>query len=287
MAASTRTSTWIGLAPPIRVTTPSCSTRSTLAWAASDMSPISSRNSVPPSACSNLPGPIGDGAGERALHVAEQLALDQLGRDRGAVHLDEGAVAPGRGLVQRARHQLLAGAVLAGDEHPRRRRAHLARSARARLGARGSSRPSRYAAPGRFAQPCVLARELARGRARCAPSAAADRCRAASPGSRTRRAGWPRPRSRWCRVPRSSRPGPRGSSSRSRVSVSRPSRPAIFTSRNTRCGRNSVYRRDRLAAGRRDPHLEALVLEHLLEGLADAGFVVDDEDPMAHERGAP
>ena len=36
-----------------------------------------------------LPGAIGDRAGERALHVAEQLALDQLARNRRAVHLDE------------------------------------------------------------------------------------------------------------------------------------------------------------------------------------------------------
>ncbi len=53
------------------------------------MSPISSRKSVPPSACSNLPVRSRDRAGERALHVPEQLALDQLGRDRGAVDLDE------------------------------------------------------------------------------------------------------------------------------------------------------------------------------------------------------
>ena len=79
----------IGFAPPMRVTTPSCSTRSTFACAARLMSPTSSRKSVPPCACSNLPGAIGDGAGERALHVAEQLALDQLARNRRAVHFDE------------------------------------------------------------------------------------------------------------------------------------------------------------------------------------------------------
>ena len=45
--------------------------------------------------------------------------------------------------------------------------------------------------------------------------------------------------------------------------------------------------RDRLAAGGGDPDLQVLVLEHLLQRLADAGFVVDDEDPMTHGRGAP
>ena len=55
MAATTRTSTGIGLVPPTRWTFCSSITRSTLACASSDMSPISSRKSVPPSACSNLP----------------------------------------------------------------------------------------------------------------------------------------------------------------------------------------------------------------------------------------
>ena len=39
-----------------------------------------------------LAAPIGDRAGERAAHVAEQLAFDQLLGNRGAVHFDEGAV---------------------------------------------------------------------------------------------------------------------------------------------------------------------------------------------------
>ena len=44
---------------------------------------------------------------------------------------------------------------------------------------------------------------------------------------------------------------------------------------------------DRLAAGRGHADLQALVLQHLLQRLADAGFVIDDEDPMTHGRGAP
>jgi hypothetical protein len=57
------------------------------------------------------------GARERALLVAEQLALDQLGADRGAVHRDERAVAARAALVQRLRDQLLARAALAAHEH--------------------------------------------------------------------------------------------------------------------------------------------------------------------------
>ena len=40
---------------PTRVISPSCNTRSRLTWASKDMSPISSRKMVPPSASSNLP----------------------------------------------------------------------------------------------------------------------------------------------------------------------------------------------------------------------------------------
>ena len=49
------TSTDISLSPPTRVILFSCSARSTLACAESAMSPISSINSVPPLASSNLP----------------------------------------------------------------------------------------------------------------------------------------------------------------------------------------------------------------------------------------
>ena len=61
--------------------------------------------------------PIADRAGEGALHVAEQLALDQLFGDRGAVDLDERPAAAAAEGVDAARDQLLAGAVLAVDQH--------------------------------------------------------------------------------------------------------------------------------------------------------------------------
>src|SRR5262249_47601904 len=59
---------------------------------------------------------LGDGAGEGALLVAEQLALQEAGGDGGAVELDEGAVAARAEVVQGAGDQLLAGAGLAADE---------------------------------------------------------------------------------------------------------------------------------------------------------------------------
>ena len=97
----------------------SCSTRSTLACVIRLMSPISSRKIVPPCGQLELAALLGHRAGERALLVAEQLGLDQLLGDRRAVHLDErGARARLLCSVDLARDQLLAGAVLAGDQHP-------------------------------------------------------------------------------------------------------------------------------------------------------------------------
>ncbi len=60
-----------------------------------------------------------DRTGERALLVAEQLALEQRLGQRGAVDLDERAVRAPAQAVDRARDQLLARAGLARDEHGR------------------------------------------------------------------------------------------------------------------------------------------------------------------------
>ena len=49
--------------------------------------------------------------------MAEQLGLQQVLRDRRGVDGDERAVGARRMLVQRARHQFLAGAGFAGDHH--------------------------------------------------------------------------------------------------------------------------------------------------------------------------
>ena len=95
----------------------SCSTRSSFDCSAGLIVPISSRKIVPPSASANLPFLVVGRAGERAAHVAEQLRLEQRLGDRRAVHLDQRHVALRAAVVDRARHQLLAGAGLAGDEH--------------------------------------------------------------------------------------------------------------------------------------------------------------------------
>ena len=145
MAARIRTSTGRLFELPTGVTSPSCSTRSSFACMTTLMSPISSRKSVPPLAASKVPAPVGDGAGERPLHVAEHLALDQLGRHRGAVQLHERPLAARRERVDRAGDQLLARAPLAGDEHPGPRRAPPCRRAGRRAASLPSGRPCRSA----------------------------------------------------------------------------------------------------------------------------------------------
>ena len=59
----------------------------------------------------------GDGSGERASLVSEQLRLGQLGRDRAAVHRDEGGARAGRKVVHCSRGKLLATATFSADEH--------------------------------------------------------------------------------------------------------------------------------------------------------------------------
>jgi hypothetical protein len=55
--------------------------------------------------------------GEGALLMAEQLALDQVRRQRGAVDFHERGRGARTGVVAGARHQLLAGAGLAQNQH--------------------------------------------------------------------------------------------------------------------------------------------------------------------------
>ena len=75
--------------PPTRTITFSSSTRSSLAWQLRLRSPISSRNSVPPEASSNLPGRGLAGVGEGPFLMAKEFAFGQRLGDGGAVHGDE------------------------------------------------------------------------------------------------------------------------------------------------------------------------------------------------------
>jgi hypothetical protein len=69
-----------------------------------------------------LAGAVAVGAGEGATQVAEELALDQRLRDGGAVDRHEWRAGARRESVEAPRHQFLAGAGLAQDQHAHRRR---------------------------------------------------------------------------------------------------------------------------------------------------------------------
>ena len=93
----TRTSTFRVCELPTGSNSPSCSTRSSLTCRSSGSSPISSRKIVPPSAEREAPVALLGRAGERALFMAEELALDQLRRNRRAIDFDERLVAAAAG----------------------------------------------------------------------------------------------------------------------------------------------------------------------------------------------
>ena len=117
VAATMRTLVLIGVRPPTVVYSPCCSTRSSRVCASIGMSPISSRNSVPPSACSKRPA-------ERWLAPVKapfswpNSSLSMRSRGMAAILIgDEGALLALAVIVQGARDQFLAGAGFAGDHH--------------------------------------------------------------------------------------------------------------------------------------------------------------------------
>src|SRR4051812_32405411 len=65
------------------------------------------------------------GAGKRSALVSKELALDELARNRGAVHFNEGGVFARRQPVERAADEFLTGPALACDEHARLCRRYL------------------------------------------------------------------------------------------------------------------------------------------------------------------
>ena len=112
-----RASTAISSRPPTRRIVPDCSARSSRVCACIGMSPISSRNSVPPAACSNLPicratAPVKApfSCPNSSLSISSAGIAAALTATNGPV----GAVAE---LVDRLGDQLLAGARFAEDQH--------------------------------------------------------------------------------------------------------------------------------------------------------------------------
>ena len=147
----TRMSTLTDSRPPTRVSSRSCSTRSSRACASSDMSPISSRNSVPPSAVSMRPLRRAWAPVKAPRSKPNSSRLEQRGGQGGAVDGDEGPVEPRRGGVDGAGDQLLARAGLAAHQHRGVRGGHPGQHARPRPRspepAPMSSRPASVAGP--------------------------------------------------------------------------------------------------------------------------------------------
>ena len=117
VAATMRTLVLIGVRPPTVVYSPCCSTRSKrrlrLHRHVADL--VEKQRAA--FGLFEAPGGALVGAGEGALLVAEQFALDEVARNRRHVDGDERAFLALAVIVQRAGHQLLAGAGLAGDQH--------------------------------------------------------------------------------------------------------------------------------------------------------------------------
>ena len=135
-----RVSTFLVLLSPTRSNSPSCKTRSSLTWSLGEVLLISSRKMLPVCAASNRPVRLSTAPGERALDVAEQLALQQALGQGAAVDADIRAGRPRAEVVDGPRDQLLARAGLADDQDAGARRGDLAG---------GPARPPASAALGR------------------------------------------------------------------------------------------------------------------------------------------
>jgi hypothetical protein len=87
--ATTRTSTRMSASPPTRLNRSVLEETQQLCLKAGVISPISSRNTVPPSAVSSKPALLLSRVGEGAALVTEQLALEELLGQRRAGDVDE------------------------------------------------------------------------------------------------------------------------------------------------------------------------------------------------------
>ena len=117
MAQTIRVSTAIGVRPPIRSITRSCRKRSNLTWSGErDVADFVEEQGAALGQLDLADGRL-DRAGEGAALIAEQLGLEQVFGDRGAVDGDEFALGARALVVDRAGEQFLAGAAGAEQHH--------------------------------------------------------------------------------------------------------------------------------------------------------------------------
>ena len=142
-----RSCSWL----PTRSKVPSWSTRRSLVWSAGSRSPISSRKSVPPAAASKRPSRRAAAPVKAPFSWPKSSLSTSVGGSAAKFTATNGARLARAVLVDGARHQLLAGAALAGDQHRHRRRGGAAdrlphgEHARARADQRGRRRRRRSA----------------------------------------------------------------------------------------------------------------------------------------------
>ena len=107
----------MGRDSPTRSTSRSWSARRSFACSGSDIDDTSSMKSVPLVGQLEAADARGDGAGERALHVAEELGFGESFRYRGRVERDEALIAPRAVVMNRPRDEFLARAGLPLNQH--------------------------------------------------------------------------------------------------------------------------------------------------------------------------
>ena len=224
---------------------------------------------MPPSACSNFPARSAKApVNEPFMWPNSSLSISSEGI-AAQFTSTKALVAPGRGLVQRARDQLLAGAVLAGDQHPGGggpdlgdQLAHLLQRRARRPPSDSGSRSPRAA--GRSRPPA---------RAWASALRTVTSRRSVSSGF-SRKSNAPR----WVASTAVAMvPCPEIITTCARgIEVAEPGErleavePGHLHVEEDEMGPELGVERDRLAAGGGDPHLQVLVLEHLLQRLADA-----------------
>ena len=115
--ATTRTLTFSMRPEPTGWISPSCSARRSLAWIGERQLADLVEDQRAAVGLREEAGAARGGAGERALDVAEQLGVGEVGGQRGAVEADERLVRARRLRVEELGDELLAGAGLAAHEH--------------------------------------------------------------------------------------------------------------------------------------------------------------------------
>ena len=202
-----RTSQRSGRVPPTRWNSPSCSTRSSFTWVAGVMSPISSRNSVPPSACSKRPARWRSAPVNAPRSWPNSSDSSSVSGSAAQFTFTKGRAARGEPpWISPATSSLPVPVSPVRSTVERLGATRCASSTAACIAALSPTISVREAPRALLAQRLDLARPGARARPRARRAARGTRARRASAGSRRRRASSPRRRSRSSRRPSSAPP---------------------------------------------------------------------------------